>query len=196
MAVRKTNVVFATLHILLWLAATIVLTYAIIAVFNLDRYAVAALILIGFISLVVLISPSILVFVFAAILAQTPDLGTSIKGSVGLIIANLIGGAFAITIYFAVVGVPEFIFLLLLMFFVSLMFASKIFFLAAGNGFGVVIDNTTGKHSYMRMIEAGGGVGLGIKTYKAVYVFNSRDALEDFVTLGWQAGGDADLEAA
>ena len=69
---------------------------------------------------------------------------------------------------------------------------SKIFFLATGYGFGVVVDNKTGKKTYMRMIEGGGGVGLGIKKYKAIYVFNSKGAMESFVTSGWQAGGDAD----
>ncbi len=72
---------------------------------------------------------------------------------------------------------------------------SKILFLAAGNGFGVVVNNRTGKETYMKMLEGGGGVGLGIKTYRAVYVFNSADALDTFVTSGWQAGGDADAAA-
>ena len=72
---------------------------------------------------------------------------------------------------------------------------SKIVFLATGNGFGVVVNNKTRKETYMRMVEAGGGIGLGIKSYKAVYVFNSEDALESFVTIGWHAGGDADAAA-
>ena len=71
--------------------------------------------------------------------------------------------------------------------------ASKILVVATGNGFGVVVNNETGKETYMKMIEGGGGVGMGIKTYRAVYVFNSKDALETFVTIGWQAGGDADV---
>jgi lipid-binding SYLF domain-containing protein len=69
---------------------------------------------------------------------------------------------------------------------------SKIFLLATGNGFGVVVDNASGKNTYMRMVEVGGGVGLGYKKHKAVYVFNSKPALETFVRGGWQAGGDAD----
>ncbi len=72
---------------------------------------------------------------------------------------------------------------------------SKILFLAMGQGYGVVVDNETGQHSYMRMVEAGAGIGMGVKTYKAVYVFNTRDALDTFVTYGWQAGGDADATA-
>ena len=73
--------------------------------------------------------------------------------------------------------------------------ASKILVVATGNGFGVVVNNETGKETYMKMIEGGGGVGMGIKTYRAVYVFNSKDALETFVTSGWQVGADADVAA-
>lgn len=69
----------------------------------------------------------ILIFVFAAILAQTPDLTAGIRGSAGLLIANALGGVFAIVVYSLLVAMPEFVFMLLLIFIVSLMFAQKIF---------------------------------------------------------------------
>ena len=72
---------------------------------------------------------------------------------------------------------------------------SKIFMLATGNGFGVATDNRTGKNTYMKMVEAGGGLGMGIKTYRAVYVFNSREAFDKFLSGNWQVGGDADVGA-
>lgn len=73
--------------------------------------------------------------------------------------------------------------------------SSKIFMLATGNGFGVATDNRTGKNTFMRMVEAGGGLGMGLKSYKAVYVFNDRSAFEAFTKGAWQAGGDADVGA-
>ncbi len=72
---------------------------------------------------------------------------------------------------------------------------SKILMVATGSGFGVATDNRTGKNTYMRMVEGGGGVGIGIKAYKAVYVFNSRDAFQKFLDGSWQASGDADAAA-
>jgi lipid-binding SYLF domain-containing protein len=45
------------------------------------------------------------------------------------------------------------------------------------------------------MVEAGGGMGMGIKTYRAVYVFNSRQAFDSFLAGSWQVGGDADVGA-
>ena len=70
--------------------------------------------------------------------------------------------------------------------------ATKIFVLATGNGFGIVRDNRTGKDTHMRMIEAGGGFGMGLKKYKAVFVFNDRAAMRTFLESGWEVGGDAD----
>jgi lipid-binding SYLF domain-containing protein len=72
---------------------------------------------------------------------------------------------------------------------------SKIFVLATGNGFGIVRDNRTGKDTYMRMIEVGGGFGMGIKKYKAVFVFNDRAAMRAFLESGWEVGGDVDAGA-
>jgi lipid-binding SYLF domain-containing protein len=72
---------------------------------------------------------------------------------------------------------------------------SKILMLATGYGYGVAVDNRTGKTTYMRMVEAGGGVGIGIKRYKAVFVFNDRRAFDSFLNGSWQAGGDADAGA-
>jgi lipid-binding SYLF domain-containing protein len=72
---------------------------------------------------------------------------------------------------------------------------SKILVLATGSGFGVVHDNATGRDTYMKMIEVGGGIGMGIKKYKAVFIFNDGSAMRRFVDSGWEFGGDADATA-
>ncbi len=72
---------------------------------------------------------------------------------------------------------------------------SKIFMIASGNGYGVVHDNRTGKKTYMRMAEVGGGIGLGVKSLRMVFVFNEAEALDRFIEDGIQIGGDADAAA-
>jgi lipid-binding SYLF domain-containing protein len=72
---------------------------------------------------------------------------------------------------------------------------SKIFVISTGSGYGVVHDNKTGKDTYMKMIEVGGGFGMGIRKFKAVFVFNDAKAMRDFVDQGWEFGGDADAAA-
>jgi lipid-binding SYLF domain-containing protein len=64
-----------------------------------------------------------------------------------------------------------------------------------GGGQGVVRDNKTGKYTYMKMGEAGIGLGLGVKDFRAVFVFHSRDVLQRFIDSGWEFGGHADAAA-
>lgn len=72
---------------------------------------------------------------------------------------------------------------------------ANLLILATGHGYGVVHDNRTGRDTYMRMIEVGGGLGLGLKQFRAVFVFNTSKALERFVESGWEFGADADAAA-
>jgi lipid-binding SYLF domain-containing protein len=67
--------------------------------------------------------------------------------------------------------------------------------LSAGNGWGVVRDNKSGKDVYMKMLSGGIGLGLGVKDFRGVFVFTSRGALEDFIEHGWDSSGQADAAA-
>jgi lipid-binding SYLF domain-containing protein len=62
-------------------------------------------------------------------------------------------------------------------------------------GQGVVTDNHSGRQTYMKMGEAGIGLGLGVKDFRAVFVFHNRDALETFIDSGWEFGAHADAAA-
>ena len=62
-------------------------------------------------------------------------------------------------------------------------------------GEGVVKNNATGKHTYMKMGEVGVGFGLGVKDFRAVLVFHDRETMERFVRSGWEFGAHADAAA-
>ena len=49
----------------------------------------------------------------------------------------------------------------------------------------------------MKMLSLGGGIGLGIKDFSVVFVFNDAGALDKFLESGWDfsAQADANLEA-
>lgn len=64
--------------------------------------------------------------------------------------------------------------------------------MAAGTGYGVVKNNSTGKYTYMNMAEGGIGLGLGVKDYRIVMVFHTAKALNNFINSGWTFGGNAD----
>jgi len=65
---------------------------------------------------------------------------------------------------------------------------TQLLWFGTGNGFGVVVDNRTGKNTYMSMAEAGVGIGIAIKDFREVIIFNSREKLNKFVTSGWDIG--------
>ena len=71
----------------------------------------------------------------------------------------------------------------------------NLIFASVGAGHGVVRDNKSGKNTFMKMGEAGLGLGIGLKDFRAVFVFHSRDALSQFVEDGWAFGVNADAAA-
>jgi len=71
----------------------------------------------------------------------------------------------------------------------------NVLLVSGGGGSGVVHDNKTGKDTYMNMGSAGVGPGIGVKDFRAVFVFTTPDALERFVNNGWTGSAEADAAA-
>jgi len=71
----------------------------------------------------------------------------------------------------------------------------NLFLLSTGHGYGVVVDNKTGKETFMAMGSLGGGVGLGAKDLSVVFIFKNADVMKQFVESGWQFGGEASATA-
>jgi lipid-binding SYLF domain-containing protein len=74
-------------------------------------------------------------------------------------------------------------------------FGMKIFFAGGGKGEGVAIDNKTKKATYMKMVEAQAGLGMGAKKFKLVWVFDSQKDFSKFVNSGYELGGQASAAA-
>jgi lipid-binding SYLF domain-containing protein len=68
-------------------------------------------------------------------------------------------------------------------------FGMKIFVAGGGSGSGLAVNNKTKKETFMKMIEAQAGFGMGIKKFRVVFVFETQKALDDFVNSGWEFGG-------
>lgn len=66
-------------------------------------------------------------------------------------------------------------------------FGMKIFFAGGGSGHGVALDKTTKRETFMKMVEVQAGLGLGVKKFKVVFVFQDKAALNTFVNSGWEA---------
>ncbi|HXZ97277.1 MAG TPA: YSC84-related protein [Burkholderiales bacterium] len=70
-----------------------------------------------------------------------------------------------------------------------------LFFVSGGSGYGVAKDNRTGKNTFMKMGELGVGLGLGLTDFRAVFIFNKRSVMEQFVNKGWEFGAEAEAAA-
>ena len=71
----------------------------------------------------------------------------------------------------------------------------KILVAGSGNGKGIAVDNKTKKETFMKMIELQAGLGMGVKKFSVVFVFDTHKAFNDFVNSGWQFGGQANASA-
>ena len=71
----------------------------------------------------------------------------------------------------------------------------KILFAGSGKGKGIAVDNTTKKETFMKMVELQAGLGMGVKKFSVVFVFDNDKALNSFVNSGWDFGGQATAAA-
>ena len=71
----------------------------------------------------------------------------------------------------------------------------NLFLLSTGHGYGMAVDNKTGKETFMAMGSVGGGVGLGYKDLSVVFIFKDASVMKKFIESGWQFGGEADATA-
>jgi lipid-binding SYLF domain-containing protein len=74
-------------------------------------------------------------------------------------------------------------------------FGMKILIAGGGTGSGVVIPKDGAKPIYMNMAEVQAGLGLGIKSFQNIFVFQTQAAMNDFVNSGWTFGGQVTAAA-
>ena len=74
-------------------------------------------------------------------------------------------------------------------------FGMKILLAGGGSGKGVAVNNKTRATTYMKMAEIQAGIGMGIKKFRLVWVFETEKALNDFVNAGWEFGAQATAAA-
>jgi lipid-binding SYLF domain-containing protein len=67
--------------------------------------------------------------------------------------------------------------------------------LSTARGAGIAVNSKTKNETFMKMISAGVGPGLGVKDYRVIFVFENDKALADFLDSGWSGSGQADAAA-
>lgn len=71
----------------------------------------------------------------------------------------------------------------------------KLGFLGGGGGKGMAVNNSTGRETFMKTGAVQVGLGLGVKKYNVLFVFETEKALADFADSGWDLGGQATIAA-
>jgi lipid-binding SYLF domain-containing protein len=74
-------------------------------------------------------------------------------------------------------------------------FGMKIFFAGGGSGKGIAVNNKTKKETFMKMIEIQAGLGMGVKKFRLVWIFESQSKLDTFINSGWELGGQGTAAA-
>lgn len=74
-------------------------------------------------------------------------------------------------------------------------FGMKILFAGGGSGKGVAVNNKTNQSTFMKMIEVQAGLGMGIKKFRLIWVFENQSDLDIFINSGWEVGGQATAAA-
>ena len=77
-------------------------------------------------------------------------------------------------------------------------FGMKLFVAGGGTGKGMAVRKGADggrQEVFMKMAEVQAGLGIGIKKFKLVFVFDSPAAFDRFVSSGWEASAQADAAA-
>lgn len=72
---------------------------------------------------------------------------------------------------------------------------ANLLLVSTARGAGVAVNSKSKQDTFMKMISAGGGLGMGVKEYRVVFVFEDESALARFLDSGWSGSAQADAAA-
>ena len=72
---------------------------------------------------------------------------------------------------------------------------TNLLLLSTARGAGIAVNNQTKQETFMKMISAGAGLGIGVKDYRVVFVFATDKAFTEFLDSGWSGSAQADAAA-
>jgi lipid-binding SYLF domain-containing protein len=72
---------------------------------------------------------------------------------------------------------------------------TNLLLVSTARGSGIAVNVKSKQETFMKMISAGAGLGIGVKDYRVIFDFENEPALTTFMDSGWDAGGQADAAA-
>lgn len=65
--------------------------------------------------------------------------------------------------------------------------------LTSSRGKGVAVNKESGKRTYMKMGSLGVNIGYGLQKMQVLFLFQTKEAYENFIDKGWRADAAADV---
>jgi lipid-binding SYLF domain-containing protein len=72
---------------------------------------------------------------------------------------------------------------------------ANLLLVSTARGAGLAVNSKTKQETFMKMISAGAGLGMGVKDYRVIFAFENEKALANFLNSGWSGSGQADAAA-
>jgi lipid-binding SYLF domain-containing protein len=72
---------------------------------------------------------------------------------------------------------------------------TNLLLVSTARGAGVAINSKTKQETFMKMISGGAGLGVGVKDYRVIFVFENEKGLTQFLNSGWSGSGQTDAAA-
>ena len=72
---------------------------------------------------------------------------------------------------------------------------TNLLLLSTARGAGMAVNSQSKQETFMKMISAGAGLGLGVKDYRVIFVFENGKALAQFIDSGWSGSAQSDAAA-
>jgi lipid-binding SYLF domain-containing protein len=67
--------------------------------------------------------------------------------------------------------------------------------LSTARGSGLAVQTKSKQETFMKMVSAGAGLGVGVKDYRVIFVFENDGAFNNFLNSGWSGSAQADAAA-
>ena len=72
---------------------------------------------------------------------------------------------------------------------------ANLLLLSTARGAGIAVNSKTKQETFMKMVSAGAGLGVGVKDYRVIFVFENEKAFAQFLDSGWSGSAQADAAA-
>ena len=74
-------------------------------------------------------------------------------------------------------------------------FGTNVLVVSTASGSGIAVNNQSKQETFMKMISAGAGLGVGVKDFRVIFVFGSDKAFNTFLSSGWSGSAQTDAAA-